>query len=319
MADDRCGVEKSLETHRHVISSATRRTMLTVPFEEADATRELRFGASTLGSKETTEEEEDEEEERDGRRGARRRRGGGGGTAGGGSGSGGTERTHARRQEANARERSRMHGLNSALESLRRVVPCHSKTQKLSKIETLRLARNYIRALSETLRAGTRPDLLAFARTLCSGLSQPTTNLVAGCLQLNAPRFLADHGGGAGEAHYDAAFGPTPISHAHHAGAVTGSMDGAKPLRPFGYCSSSSYEHGGGFELSSCGPRLEPPLSYDGIFSFRTREHEAAAAAAARAKDSQYTHSGALTHFPYELHLQQNFQSPDELNTSFHS
>ncbi|XP_017562855.1 neurogenic differentiation factor 6-B [Pygocentrus nattereri] len=297
--------------------------MLTVPFEEAHATRELRFGASNVGSKETTEEEEEDEEERDGRRGPRRRRGGGGGGAGG---SGCTERSRARRQEANARERTRMHGLNDALESLRRVVPCHSKTQKLSKIETLRLARNYIRALSETLRAGTRPDLLAFARTLCSGLSQPTTNLVAGCLQLNAARFLADHGGGAGEAHYDSAYGATPIGHAHHAGSSSGSVDSAKPLRPYGYCSSSAYEHSGGYELSSCGPRLEPPLSYDGIFSFRTREHEAAtaaaaaaAAAAARAKDSQYTHSGALTHFPYELHLHQTFQSQDELNTGFHS
>ncbi|KAG9278750.1 neurogenic differentiation factor 6-B [Astyanax mexicanus] len=306
--------------------------MLTVPFEEAEAARELRFGASNTGSKETTEEEEEDEEELDGRRGPRRRRGGGGGggEGGGGSSRGGTERSRARRQEANARERSRMHGLNDALESLRRVVPCHSKTQKLSKIETLRLARNYIRALSETLRAGTRPDLLAFARTLCAGLSQPTTNLVAGCLQLNAARFLADHGGGGigeGEAQYDVAYGATPTGHAHHAGrsSSVGTMDSGKPLRStYGYCSTSPYEHGGGYELGGCGPRLEPPLSYDGIFSFRTREHEhaaaaAAAAAAARAKDSPYTHSGALTHFPYELHVHQAFQSQEELNQSYHS
>ncbi|NWH55667.1 NDF4 factor, partial [Fregata magnificens] len=61
------------------------------------------------------------------------------------------ERFRARRVKANARERTRMHGLNDALDNLRRVMPCYSKTQKLSKIETLRLARNYIWALSEVL------------------------------------------------------------------------------------------------------------------------------------------------------------------------
>ncbi|NXU67064.1 NDF6 factor, partial [Horornis vulcanius] len=64
------------------------------------------------------------------------------------------ERIKFRRQEANARERNRMHGLNDALDNLRKVVPCYSKTQKLSKIETLRLAKNYIWALSEILRIG---------------------------------------------------------------------------------------------------------------------------------------------------------------------
>ena len=54
------------------------------------------------------------------------------------------ERSKVRRNKANARERTRMHDLNSALDNLRKVVPCYSKTQKLSKIETLRLAKNYI-------------------------------------------------------------------------------------------------------------------------------------------------------------------------------
>ncbi|KAK7915476.1 hypothetical protein WMY93_011237 [Mugilogobius chulae] len=40
------------------------------------------------------------------------------------------ERFRARRIKANARERSRMHGLNDALENLRSIMPCHSKTQK---------------------------------------------------------------------------------------------------------------------------------------------------------------------------------------------
>lgn len=94
------------------------------------------------------------------------------------------ERFRARRIKANARERTRMHGLNDALENLRSIMPCHSKTQKLSKIETLRLARNYICALSEALEGGVSMQSRAFMETLCKGLSQPTTNLVSGCLQL---------------------------------------------------------------------------------------------------------------------------------------
>ncbi|NXG72206.1 NDF2 factor, partial [Baryphthengus martii] len=111
------------------------------------------------------------------------------------------ERSKLRRQKANARERNRMHDLNAALDNLRKVVPCYSKTQKLSKIETLRLAKNYIWALSEILRSGKRPDLVSYVQTLCKGLSQPTTNLVAGCLQLNSRNFLTEQGQEGGRFH----------------------------------------------------------------------------------------------------------------------
>lgn len=94
-----------------------------------------------------------------------------------------------RRMKANTRERNRMHGLNDALDLLREHVPCYSKTQKLSKIETLRLARNYISALADILKTGQKPDSISFAKSLSKGLSQNTMNLVAGCLQLN-PRTL---------------------------------------------------------------------------------------------------------------------------------
>lgn len=94
-----------------------------------------------------------------------------------------------RRVKANARERNRMHGLNDALDILREHVPCYSKNQKLSKIETLRLARNYIGALADILKSGMKPDSISFAKALSKGLSQNTMNLVAGGLQLN-PRTL---------------------------------------------------------------------------------------------------------------------------------
>ncbi|XP_040197949.1 neurogenin-1 [Rana temporaria] len=57
-----------------------------------------------------------------------------------------------RRVKANDRERGRMHNLNSALDELRGILPCFPDDTKLTKIETLRLAHNYIWALSETLR-----------------------------------------------------------------------------------------------------------------------------------------------------------------------
>uniref|UniRef100_A0A8C4KKJ0 Neurogenin 1 n=1 Tax=Dromaius novaehollandiae TaxID=8790 RepID=A0A8C4KKJ0_DRONO len=57
-----------------------------------------------------------------------------------------------RRVKANDRERNRMHHLNSALDALRSVLPTFPDDAKLTKIETLRFAYNYIWALSETLR-----------------------------------------------------------------------------------------------------------------------------------------------------------------------
>ena len=57
-----------------------------------------------------------------------------------------------RRMKANDRERSRMHNLNSALDALRSILPALPEDAKLTKIETLRFAHNYIWALTETLR-----------------------------------------------------------------------------------------------------------------------------------------------------------------------
>ncbi|KTF70900.1 hypothetical protein cypCar_00048781 [Cyprinus carpio] len=57
-----------------------------------------------------------------------------------------------RRMKANDRERNRMHNLNDALDALRSVLPAFPDDTKLTKIETLRFAHNYIWALSETIR-----------------------------------------------------------------------------------------------------------------------------------------------------------------------
>ncbi|KAM8889644.1 class A basic helix-loop-helix protein 15 [Neosynchiropus ocellatus] len=76
---------------------------------------------------------------REGKRGGGRRRRQHGST---------TKERSVRRLESNERERQRMHKLNNAFQALREAIP-HVKTdKKLSKIETLTLAKNYIKALT---------------------------------------------------------------------------------------------------------------------------------------------------------------------------
>ena len=56
-----------------------------------------------------------------------------------------------RRLESNERERMRMHSLNDAFQELRVVIPHIKMGRKLSKIETLTLAKNYIKALTNVV------------------------------------------------------------------------------------------------------------------------------------------------------------------------
>ncbi|XP_044269826.1 neurogenic differentiation factor 1-like isoform X1 [Tribolium madens] len=102
-----------------------------------------------------------------------------------------------RRFKANARERNRMHGLNAALDKLRNRMPIQqthsdlsSAPQKLSKIETLRLARNYILAMSQTLQEGRPMELTRFIKILSRDLSQTTANLLTGTLMGNGGKHL---------------------------------------------------------------------------------------------------------------------------------
>ncbi|XP_058065234.1 neurogenic differentiation factor 2-like [Anopheles bellator] len=107
-----------------------------------------------------------------------------------------------KRKKANLRERNRMHGLNDALDRLRMCVPlpvsllspaivhqtCDgsqptesvppTSAQKLSKIDTLRLAQNYIFTLLEVLHSGRRFTYDRLVAVLASRLSQGTVNLL---------------------------------------------------------------------------------------------------------------------------------------------
>lgn len=78
-----------------------------------------------------------------------------------------------RRMKANDRERHRMHNLNSALDVLRSILPALPDDSKLTKIETLRFAHNYIWALTQSLRMAEQQEQPEGAAGL--GQSDPLT------------------------------------------------------------------------------------------------------------------------------------------------
>ncbi|XP_072323464.1 neurogenic differentiation factor 6-A [Scyliorhinus torazame] len=254
------------------------------------------------------------------------------------------QRVKMRRTEANSRERKRMHGLNNALDNLRKVVPCYSKTQKLSKIETLRLAKNYIWALSEILRIGKRPDLLTFVQNLCKDLSQPTTNLVAGCLQLNTRNLLMDQGGdGAHMARSQ--FSSTLYTYQNPdlgSPSGQGAMESSsKSIKPYNYCGAyeSFYQNASPECVSPPfdGP-LSPPINFNGIFSLKQGDPSDyvknyhygmhySAVPASRPLGQSYMFNPAMrcvlptdSTFPYDFHLRnETLSMTDELNAVFHN
>lgn len=90
-----------------------------------------------------------------------------------------------RRIKANDRERTRMHNLNSALDQLRKILPNSSEENKLTKIETLRFAYNYIFALTETLKLLDREEVLNSENEILSTQFPTITKLPTSCQTLN--------------------------------------------------------------------------------------------------------------------------------------
>ena len=96
-----------------------------------------------------------------------------------------TENSVSKRKKANLRERNRMHGLNDAFDRLRKCLPIQRQfsnaredENKLSKIETVRMAQNYILLLNDCLvfnRKIKKDDLLPF---LTNKLNQTTGNFL---------------------------------------------------------------------------------------------------------------------------------------------
>lgn len=93
------------------------------------------------------------------------------------------------RLKINSRERKRMHDLNSALDSLREVIPYarNPSVRKLSKMATLLLARNYILMLTKTLDE-MRQHL---ARSYQTKSDQTSSTTICPKAQLHLPCFCS--------------------------------------------------------------------------------------------------------------------------------
>ncbi|KAG7229953.1 hypothetical protein INR49_009673 [Caranx melampygus] len=94
-----------------------------------------------------------------------------------------------RRVKANDRERHRMHNLNSALDALRSILPALPDDAKLTKIETLRFAHNYIWALTETLRMADQHGHATDYLPMASHLRSPASVSSAESGYLTSPDF----------------------------------------------------------------------------------------------------------------------------------
>ncbi|KAM7534535.1 hypothetical protein Aperf_G00000107564 [Anoplocephala perfoliata] len=100
------------------------------------------------------------------------------------------EQRRLTRLRANDRERNRMHDLNRTLDDLRDCLSIFTFDRRLSKIDTLRLATNYIAFLTEKLSTQNKqPDRLNMALTLTNGLSVDSTNHIARRMNFD-PRVL---------------------------------------------------------------------------------------------------------------------------------
>uniref|UniRef100_A0A3P8VFJ1 Twist family bHLH transcription factor 1a n=1 Tax=Cynoglossus semilaevis TaxID=244447 RepID=A0A3P8VFJ1_CYNSE len=123
-------------------------------------------GCSDSSPMDSAGNSEEETERQLPRRGARKR-------GGGSAGSGGSEASssparsfddlHTQRVMANIRERQRTQSLNEAFTSLRKIIPT-LPSDKLSKIQTLKLAARYIDFLCQVLQS----DELDARGTSCS-------------------------------------------------------------------------------------------------------------------------------------------------------
>ncbi|XP_071357055.1 twist-related protein 1a [Trachinotus anak] len=138
--------------------------------EETDRQLRRRGARKRRAARRSADPEEEEEEEGDagspspGQKKRRRKNCGGGGSAGsaGSAGSGGSEASSSparsfddpqtQRVMANIRERQRTQSLNEAFTSLRKIIPT-LPSDKLSKIQTLKLAARYIDFLCQVLQS----------------------------------------------------------------------------------------------------------------------------------------------------------------------
>ncbi|KAM4702928.1 neurogenin-3 [Rhinophrynus dorsalis] len=129
-----------------------------------------------------------------------------------------TKQRKNRRVKANDRERNRMHNLNSALDALRSVLPAFPDDAKLTKIETLRFAHNYIWALSETLRMADHSLFSLGHQDMRDSLQKLPKN----CLMVDFTTSLASPSSCSSSSEWDSLYSPVSQSSSQ---SPTGSID----------------------------------------------------------------------------------------------
>lgn len=158
-----------------------------------------------------------------------------------------------RRKTANARERFRMRQINSAFESLRRVLPswvCNRRpAADLTKITTLRLASAYIRSLQDILEGNTPEDI-------CFWALSPQETCTWGLPSVQQEAFHADTTSGTPQLHPQSTL--PPLLHTPDSGGLQESPESCS------YLSAKSESQGValllGAETSPCWDDRHAPL-----------------------------------------------------------
>lgn len=96
-----------------------------------------------------------------------------------------------RRLRANDRERRRIQSINGAMEALRRVIPDTQNNRKVTKLQLLKLAQDYIRYLSDVLQTNTNNSMQASAYRISTSTQMNIDQY--GCYQSSSCEgFVAD-------------------------------------------------------------------------------------------------------------------------------
>ncbi|XP_053676415.1 protein dimmed [Anopheles nili] len=163
LQDKNANLLQSVDTTHQALSANDGGVSLRATSRPKRATRRMQMEATIDPDMTDSSSQSDDTSCGSSRTGSRGSNGGrsGQGAVGNGSGSSSAARRrkgalnakerNLRRLESNERERMRMHSLNDAFQSLREVIPHVKKERRLSKIETLTLAKNYITALTDVI------------------------------------------------------------------------------------------------------------------------------------------------------------------------
>ncbi|XP_049547579.1 uncharacterized protein LOC125958341 [Anopheles darlingi] len=161
--------------------------------------------------------------------------------------------TPIQRNAANARERARMRVLSKAFFNLKRNIPWVPADTKLSKLDTLRLAKNYINYLAATLDGQSVEDF-------SSNLAQPPKTAWPFIFQQVQPH---PEPAKSKQQQQQPSFGPSttpPTPNAANVGQISGAVDQKwSDYAKDGTCRDPSAGVGGSEDIESQGSSVSPP------------------------------------------------------------